>query len=97
MRAALGRVVLAVAFLVAQHTAIAHQIWHAAGEPEKSTQNSQLCEQHAALGAVLGALNGFHALAPLVETAPVHFSAAHSPAASLPALPPASRGPPALL
>jgi hypothetical protein len=94
VRASLGRIVLAVAFLLAQHTALAHQVWHASGEPQKSTQNSKLCEQHAALGAVLGALNGCQALGLFADAAPVHFAAAHAPAASLPALPAASRGPP---
>ena len=90
----LARVFLAVAFLLAQQAAFAHQIWHAAGESDKSTQNSQQCDLHAAFATVLGALNGVNALALFAETAPLHFPAAHSPAASLPILPPASRGPP---
>jgi hypothetical protein len=96
MRSVLGRALLVVALLLAQQTAFAHQVWHAAGEPAKSTQNSKLCDQHAALDTVLGALNGFHAPALFAETAPLHFTAAYSSAASLPALPPASRGPPSV-
>lgn len=92
----LARVFLAVAFLLAQHTALAHQVWHAAGETDKSSQNSKLCEQHAALGAVLGALNGYQGFVALADATPVRIAAAHSPAASLPALPPASRGPPSI-
>jgi len=92
----LARIVLAVAFLVAQHTALAHQIWHAAGEPAKSSQSSRLCDQHAALGTVLGALNGCAPIAVFVQAAPCQFPAADSPAAFLPGLPPASRGPPSL-
>jgi hypothetical protein len=92
----LARVVLAVAFLLAQHAALAHQVWHAAGQADKTSQNSKLCEQHAALGAVLGAINGFHAAALFATVAPVHFPAAHSSAATLAPLPPASRGPPSV-
>jgi hypothetical protein len=92
----LARFVLTFAFLVAQHTALAHQIWHAAGEPQKNTQNSQLCDQHAAFGTVLGALGGCSALALFTDRAPEHFQATHSPVASTPRLPPASRGPPSL-
>ena len=100
----LGRVFLVLAFLLAQQTAFAHQLWHVfdraslqtalQGNTDSSKTNNPLCDQHAALGTVLGALNGFYALALLAETAPLHFAAAHSPAASLPGLPPASRGPP---
>jgi hypothetical protein len=97
MLARLGRFLFVAAFLVAQQSALAHQVWHAAaGEPEKSSQSNPLCEQHAALGTVLGALNSSAALALFVEVAPEHFAAAHSPAASLPSLPPASRGPPSV-
>jgi hypothetical protein len=96
MRSVLGRVFLVFALLLAQQAAFAHQVWHAAGEADKSTQNSQLCDQHAGLGTVLGALNGCHAIALLAETAPVHFPTAHSPVDRSPGLPPASRGPPSV-
>ena len=99
-----GRVFLVLAFLLAQQTAFAHQLWHVfdraslqtavQGNTDSPKTNNPLCDQHAALGTVLGALNGFYALALLAETAPLHFAAAHSPAASLPCLPAASRGPP---
>ncbi len=92
----LARVFLAVAFLLAQHTALAHQVWHAAGEQDKSSQNSKLCEQHAAFGAVLGALNTSTASSLLADFAPERFHAAATSAPSLPTLPPASRGPPAV-
>src|SRR5258706_11145566 len=97
MLARLGRVLLLAAFLLAQQSALAHQVWHAAGEPQKSSQSNPLCEQHAALGTVLGALNGCAALALFADPAPEHFYTSHSPVASTPRLPPASRGPPALL
>ena len=91
-----ARVLLTFAFLLAQQTAFAHQIWHAAGEPDKGSQNSQLCDQHAALGTVLGALNGAAALALFVDQAPEHFQATPSPVVSTPRLAPASRGPPSV-
>src|SRR3954467_3427358 len=95
-RTCAGRVFLLFAFLLAQQSAFAHQIWHAAGTADKSSQSSKLCEQHAALGTVLGALNGCAALALFADQAPEHLDGFHSPVASTPSLPPASRGPPAL-
>lgn len=101
MRACAGRVLLLFAFLLAQQTALAHAISHATDGGYKNSAGTKsgnpLCEQHAALGTVLGALNGCAALALFADQAPEHFCASHSPVASTPRLPPASRGPPALL
>src|SRR3954464_10460308 len=95
-RTCAGRVFLLFAFLLAQQSAFAHQIWHAAGKPDKSSQSAKLCEQHAALGTVLGALDGIVALAFFADSAPEDFLLADSPAACPPALPPPPRGPPRL-
>ena len=58
------------------------------------TRGGLLCELHTALGAVLGALSGSFRTAALVESSPIEVAAVDVPAASLPGLPPASRGPP---
>lgn len=55
----LARVLLVAALLAAQQSAIAHGVWHAAGgSPDRhsGTEGSLLCDQHAALGTVLGVL-----------------------------------------
>jgi hypothetical protein len=100
MLACAGRCLLLFAFLLAQQSALAHEISHAPDYGYKKSSGNKggnpLCEQHAALGTVLGALNGTIALAFFAESAPEHFPAADSPAACLPAFPPASRGPPRL-
>ena len=58
MLARLGRVVLVLAMLLAQQTALAHQYWHAAKAPaEKSLpakSGDRLCDLHDLLGTVLG-------------------------------------------
>src|SRR5437764_694160 len=110
MPAHLGRAFLRVfllgVFLIAQSAALAHQVWHAAGnsasqqtadlQGDKSKQRATLCDFHAAIGAVLGALSGASASTPSGEPVPIHFFAAASSVASSPALSPSSRGPPAL-
>ena len=104
MRSVLGRAFLVLAFLLAQQTAFAHQLWHdfdraslqsaLDGKSGSANNGNPLCEQHAALGTVLGGLNGCAALALFADRAPEHFQATHSPIAGTPRLPPASRGPP---
>jgi len=103
LAARLVRVFVAAAFLLAQQSAFAHQLWHSAGgakaglAAEQGKKANPLCEQHDALGTVLGALSGTPLVAPAVETPPVHFAAGASAAVCLSALSPVSRGPPALL
>ena len=63
MLARLGRVLLVVAVLLSQQTALAHQYWHAssaavsadAGKPAKG---DTLCDLHDLLGTVLGVAGG---------------------------------------
>lgn len=111
MSARLSRVLLVVALLIAQQTALAHQIWHfSPGEHNDTTIASQggdpqggkakgerLCDLHTALGTVLGALSGYAAIAQFQDPAHSIFVVADSPAVVVPAPPPASRGPPASL
>jgi len=86
-----------------QQSALAHQIWHLAGGAAQSAaqgdlpKTNPLCEQHDALGTVLGGLSSSLAFALFEELRPVHVPAADSPAASTPSPSPVSRGPPALL
>ena len=103
MLARLVRVFLAAAFLLAQQSAFAHQLWHSAGgskaglATEQGKKGNPLCEQHEALGTVLGALSGPAPVSPEVEAPPVDFAAAHVAAVCVSTLSPVSRGPPALL
>lgn len=84
---------LAAALLAAQQAALEHPLWHVAAAPEQNP----LCEQHDALGTVLGAID---CAAPVfTEEAPVTTaSVAVLPSARAGApLQPSSRGPPVLL
>lgn len=90
------RVLLLVfALLAAQHSAAAHDVWHAAGAAQGQQQDN-LCKLHDALGTVAGALDATAAATPLCalqdEVLPF---AAHIAPCLRPALP-SSRGPPAL-
>ena len=102
----LARLLLAAALLAAQQSALAHQIWHYAAAPtahfaadphESGSGGNSLCDQHAALDTVAGALD-----APVVvfaSEAPIDFAYLFValPSAATPGLAPSSRGPPALL
>ena len=62
MLARLGRVVLVIAVLLAQQTALAHQFWHASNsalsaETKKAPKGDPLCDFHDLLGTVLGVAN----------------------------------------
>jgi len=63
MFARLGRVVLVLAVLLAQQTALAHQYWHASNaalsaEGKKAPKGDSLCDFHDLLGTVLGIAGG---------------------------------------
>jgi hypothetical protein len=63
MLARLGRVLLIVAVLLAQHTALAHQYWHAgsisvAADGKTAPKGNLLCDLHDLLGTVLGVAGG---------------------------------------
>ncbi len=94
-------VFLAAALLAAQQAALVHPLWHVAAAPEQSKQSdparAPLCEQHAALGAVLGAIGcadpGIADEAPAAQA--LAFVA--TPALARASIAPSSRGPPSLL
>jgi hypothetical protein len=100
-------VVCAFLLLLAQQGALTHDIWHSAkaasqaavsiAGDSKDVKKNRLCDFHAALGSVLGVLGG-NAPAPAVaDTNEIGFKTADAAAVIVPPLPPASRGPPALL
>jgi hypothetical protein len=102
-RNAVVQVVFALLLLCAQQGAITHEIWHAAtGSHAQSEQKApdsnknRLCDLHASLGTVLGAVTGVVAAAPPAAAPQSSFVASESPAASVSLLAPPSRGPPAL-
>jgi hypothetical protein len=98
----LARFFIAAALLVAQQSALAHQIWHFAAAPAQHAAGADPQGQdaggdlHTALGAVLGALACAGAApdfkAPQVDAIP----AAALTLAALARLAPSSRGPPTL-
>ena len=101
--ARLGRLLLVVAFLAAQSAAVSHQIWHAGSglqaettQPEQPGKKDSLCDFHAALGTVLGALGGEHQLAQPAPLGAIAFVITHSTPRSSAPLSPSSRDPPPL-
>jgi hypothetical protein len=102
-----SRFLLVAALLLAQHSALAHPIWHLglgdAGVSPYSqgaspvTNGNPLCAQHQALDAVLGALNDAAELPLSIDSAPQRGDSPASPSASLAGLAPSSRGPPAFV
>lgn len=91
MLARLARAFLVVALLLAQHTALAHQLDHVAGAPE---QASTLCESHDLLGTVLGVASGSAAGHELLLLEATRASAPPATLSRERRLPSKSRGPP---
>jgi len=104
-----ARLLIAVALLAAQHTALGHQIWHlgasasgnavlAAGKDDPSKPvREPLCDLHAALGTVVGALDCASTGVAFAAADHISCRRVELRTAAAPRLPPASRGPPALL
>lgn len=105
----LARLFIAAALLVAQQSALAHQIWHFAAAPAQLAAGSApgdaqdtgaggkaLCDLHTSLGAVLGALGSADTIPEFTTPqADAVPDAALSPTPAAP-VPPSSRGPPTL-
>ena len=99
-----ARILLAALLLAAQQAALEHAVWHAGGASGTVVDAKQfdpgynpLCDQHAALGAVLGAIGCASA-----QPVPVVHEFAALPAPLAPArdnapFASAARDPPALL
>jgi hypothetical protein len=90
------RILLALALLSAQQVALAHQIWHIGDHGSQPSQR-QLCDQHDALGTVVGALDAPIPLLAADATVCASFQSLAPCSASRPGLAPSSRGPPTLL
>lgn len=88
-----ARLLLAVALLLAQQVALAHQVWHLGKNPSQPGQ-AQLCEQHDALATVAGALDSPIIEMPVVATRDAPGELAFSPGAGAPRVSPACRSPP---
>jgi hypothetical protein len=98
----LSRLLLVAALLLAQQSAFAHQIWHFASANAQFAQGAgaggaPLCDQHGALGDVLGAIGCAAASVPRVAPEFRAAVAAIPPVRSNAPLAAFSRGPPALL
>ena len=91
-----ARLLIAIALLVAQQSALAHQIWHAGKRDSQPTQGA-LCEQHAALAAVAGAVDCASPDAAVSAPDLTPYSQLELPTAPSPSRAPLSRGPPSLL
>lgn len=96
----LGRLLLVVAVLLAQHTALAHELWHAAppasSEAPVPTKGAKLCDLHDLLGTVLGVADGVPAAPVPGATADGAPAARAASTLRIAALAPHSRGPPSL-
>lgn len=98
-RRIVARALLVFAVLLAQQTAIAHELWHASGgasQDAKSPLGKKLCELHDLLGTVLGAVGVAKLPLALLSFCDVAFVDVVPAAAQSRALAPQSRGPPAI-
>ena len=91
-----ARLLIAIALLVAQQSALAHQIWHA-GKQDSQPAQGALCEQHAALAAVAGAVDCASPDAAVSAPDHTHCWQLVLPTAPSSSWAPLSRGPPSLL
>jgi hypothetical protein len=87
---------LAVALLAAQQSALAHDVWHAAGAAQGQQQNN-LCKLHDALGTVAGALDASPTAVPLCTLQESGYVLFDAVAPERAAVVPSSRDPPQLL
>jgi hypothetical protein len=95
----LGRILLVVAVLLAQQTALAHQYWHAAkatvsADAKKAPKGERLCDLHDLLGTVLGVASGAAQTPSVFDSAETGFAPPASSVAQATLLAPHSRGPP---
>jgi hypothetical protein len=100
------RFLVLAAFVLAQAAALTHSIWHisfsvdgvrSADSASQDPSGNPLCTQHGALDDVLGAVHGAPPSTSVVNLAADSALAAVHASASLAALAPSSRGPPAFL
>jgi len=99
MLAHFGRVLLVVAVLLAQQTALAHQYWHASkpvlsADAQKAPKGDRLCNLHDLLGTVLGVVGGSLQAPALLELDHAVFAAVATQSREAATLAPHSRDPP---
>jgi len=99
MLARLARVILVLAVLLAQQTALAHQYWHASnsavsGEAKKAPKTDGLCDLHDLLGTVLGVASCVAQAPAFLALAEPGFSAFAAAVHEAALLTPHSRDPP---
>jgi hypothetical protein len=99
-----ARILLAAVLLAGQQAALHHQVWHAgaavvadSSAPKPSPERNPLCDQHAALGATLGAIDCAAAHEAPAALAAAAVAAAPFVARANAPLSPSSRDPPRLL
>ena len=97
MLARLGRVLLVFAVLLAQQTALAHDLWHAtpkATHKSLPAKGDKLCDLHDLLGTVLGVAGGAAAAPVFLALSEPGFTAAPAAVREASLLAPHSRDPP---
>ena len=99
MLAHFGRVLLVIAVLLAQQTALAHQYWHASkaalsADTQKAPKGDRLCNLHDLLGTVLGVAGGSPQAPALLDLDHALFAAVAMPPREAATLAPHSRDPP---
>jgi hypothetical protein len=99
MLAHLGRVLLIVAVLLAQQTALAHQYWHASSaavsaDAKKAPKADPLCNLHDLLSTVLGLAGGAAPTPAFLALAEPGFTAVAAVVREAALLAPHSRDPP---
>jgi len=92
----LRALLLAAALLLAQQSALAHDIWHASGAAKTQGQGG-LCKLHDTLSTVLGTLDAPPPAGVLCALEDHAFISTAPAQPGLAAPLPSSRGPPALL
>jgi len=99
-RQIIGRILLVCAVLLAQQTALAHDLWHASAQAgtaqSKSPDGKKLCDLHDLLGTVLGAVSAVTPQTALLSLSDIAFFAAPERATQSRFFSPQSRGPPSV-
>jgi hypothetical protein len=98
-RQIVGRILLVCAVLLAQQTALAHDLWHAnaaqaGASGSKNPDAKKLCDLHDLLGTVLGVVSAVTPHTALLSLSDVAFFAAPERTAQRRLLSSRSRGPP---
>lgn len=94
-RQVIARLLLVCAVLLAQQTALAHDLWHAAPHAQNAGK-AKLCDLHDLLGTVLGAVSAAAPQIDLLSFSDIGFFPTRTLAAKRRALRAQSRGPPML-